>query len=136
MTAVKTPRRRASKGVGATIDLFELESLDNLAPDIRTPAPSSPGSESSRAGARNVAPRQRNQLDRILREMLDRDEPVSREHLVALTGIRESSMCGRLAALEPTWVQKVESACRSRAGVRVNGYLLTAAGRRRARGAS
>lgn len=111
------------------LDLFDVS-----VPDIRTPAPIAPGSESSQAGARNVRPRRTNQFDKILGVLAEREDPISRELLCALTGIRESSMCGRLSELEPIWVERVENACKSRAGVNVNGYRLTAAGRDRARG--
>lgn len=117
------------KSSSLSLDLFDVN-----APDIRVPAPTAPGSESSRAGALNVRPRRTNQFEKILGVLADRDEPISRELLCALTGIRESSMCGRLSELEPIWIERVENACKSRAGVNVNGYRITAAGRDRVRG--
>lgn len=100
-------------------------------PSIRTPAPASAGSSSSQAGARNVARRRDGQVARILATLYPHDLPIAREQLAAESGIKESSLCGRLAELVPIWVECRRDVCRSNAGVNVNGYVLTDAGRRR-----
>ena len=100
-------------------------------PAIRTPAPTSPGSSSSQAGARNVARRRDGQVARILATLYPHDSPISREQLSRESGIKESSLCGRLADLVPVWIECQRDVCKSNAGVNVNGYRLTAAGRSR-----
>ncbi len=58
-------------------------------------------------------------------------EPMSREKLADYTEIKESTLCARLSELRPLWVEAVDGACESMAGIRVDGYKLTDAARRR-----
>lgn len=100
-------------------------------PRLKVPAASSPGSSSSAAGARNVALRRDSQLGRILCALYLHDFFIPREQLSAETGVKESSLCGRLDELVPLWVERREDACLAKSGVYVNGYRLTEAGRAR-----
>jgi hypothetical protein len=120
------------------IDSYTLNMFDQPVvirpPDIRTTPAIAAGSESSRAGARNISKRRGEKLALILAALSQHDEPISREQLSAETGIKETSLCGRLAPgseLVPVWVQCFENACVARSGVRVNGYRITTAGRAR-----
>lgn len=107
------------------------KTFDVVVPRIYTPAPVAAGSTSSAAGARNVAPRRGSQIARILSALYPQPSPIAREHLTRLTGIKETSLCGRLAELVPIWVRCVPDVCTSDAGVHVNGYVITDAGRAR-----
>lgn len=108
----------------ATLDLFAVR-----APNIRTPAPSAPGSPSSRRGALAVEPGRATQHRRVLLALYRHGGTMSREQLAAATDIKESSLCGRLADLEPLWVVSRDDAITSAAGVLVKGYQLTPNGR-------
>lgn len=111
-------------GRGPQQDLFTVRP-----PDIRTPAPAAPGSPSSRRGARAIEPKRPTQYQRILQALFTAGGAMTREQLADATGIKESSLCGRLSELEPLWVVSSDQALTSTAGVLVKAYQLTAAGR-------
>ena len=114
-----------------TLDLFDV-------PEIRCPAPSAPGSESSRDAAAAVSDPMRALSHRSIMRVLAvyGETPISREALSSATEIKESTLCARLAELRPTWIEAVSRACVSASGVRVDGYRLTTAGTKRVRGAA
>lgn len=100
-------------------------------PRIKIAAPSSPGSETSRLAAEAIEPFRRKSWRQILYTLASIPETacLSREEICLRIGMRESSACARLYELAPTFVEVVEGGCRSGAGVRVNGYRLSASGR-------
>lgn len=108
-----------------TLDLFN-------GPDIRTPVPSAPGSESSREAAESITDPMRARCHRlIMLELASSPAPLSREALSERTGVKESTLCARLAELRPLWVAARDRACTARSGLSVDGYELTPAGRAR-----
>lgn len=117
-----------------TLDLFDVVNV----PDIRSPAPSAPGSESSRRAARAIDPHRPGQYRTVLLALalFADDAPVSREALSGITGIKESSLCGRLYELAPLWVEVVPDSCVARSGLTVDGYRLTKHGRGRVEAAA
>lgn len=104
------------------LDLFNV-------PDIRTPVPAAPGSVSSAEGAKAINPFRRGLRREILISLAAVTVPISREELSARMDVKETTLCGRLYELRPTWVAAVPGFCRSTAGVSVDGYILTKAGR-------
>ncbi len=99
---------------------------------LRFPAPSAPGSESSRRAAeRMTVERRRPQWAKVLEALARCRFAVSREELSRLTGIKEASLCGRLYELAPLYVEVSSMSCISAAGEKVNGYRISEAGRRR-----
>lgn len=96
-------------------------------PDIRVVPPSAPGSKTSEDAADAVAPFRRKSWRRILYTLatIPRDACLSREEICAAIGMRESSACARLHELAPTWIEVLDGARTSSAGMRVNGYRLT-----------
>lgn len=111
-------------------DETELPLFGN--PDIRTPAPVAPGSKSSQAGADVIEPLRKGLRWQVIMSLAAVDHPISREDLSIRTKIKETTLCARLSELRPEWVEMVPNACRSSAGVTVDGYVLTQAGRSRA----
>lgn len=104
-------------------------------PDIQSPAPAAPGSESSARAAR-AADRFRKGQNYTVMVMLATIDPgavLSREQISERTGIKESSLCARLADLAPLWVEAVQDACKAKSGVTVTGYRITDLGRKRLR---
>ena len=104
-------------------------------PDIRSPAPSAPGSEPSARAARAADRFRKGQNYQVMLTLaaLDRGAVLSREEISERTGIKESSLCGRLSDLAPLWVEPVEDACKAKSGVTVTGYRITELGRQRLR---
>lgn len=100
-------------------------------PRIKIAPPSAPGSKSSEDAADAIEPFRRKSWRRILYTLasIPADACLSREEICERIGMRESSACARLYELAPTFVEVVEGGCRSGAGVRVNGYRLSASGR-------
>jgi len=106
-------------------------------PEIRTPVQSAPGSATSREGAESVDDPMRARLHRLLMLALaSASRPLSREELSERTGVKESSLCGRIDDLRPDWIEAIDGACVARSGKRVDGYQLSARGRGRMRGAA
>lgn len=105
----------------------------SLFPDYRAPAPSAPGSESSRRAAeRMTVERRRPRWLQILEALAAARYAISREELSHRTGIKESTLCGRLNELAAALCVDVsEGSCISAAGERVNGYRISESGRRR-----
>lgn len=114
-----------------TLDLFAEPSID--VPDIRTPAPSAPGSDTSEAAARSITDPMRAQKHRDIMRLLAiyGDSPMSREQIADSLEVKESTLCARLWELRPLWVEAVPRACVALSGHRVDGYRLTDAGKRR-----
>lgn len=130
-------RRSAPKPspVDEAPSLFD-EVVEVRVPDIKTRVPSAPGSATSAAAAAKVTDPMRADSYRKIMLVLGAipdDGVLSREELSVRTGIKESSLCGRLSdrELRPDWIEAVESACVSSAGVAVDGYRLTTKGRAR-----
>lgn len=111
-------------------------------PDLRIVPPSQP-SKSSERGADYIRPLRSPSYRKILACLANLAEGkcLSREEISARTGIRETSMCGRLHELsninfriagsaETTCIETVEDACISSSRIIVTGYRLTAAGKR------
>lgn len=106
-------------------------------PDIRTPVPVAPGSRSSELAAQAIdGPFRRRSWRLVMLALAAAGRPMSREALAERTGIKESSLCARLAELRPEWVEAVDRACTSSAGIAVDGYTLTSAGAARVRSAA
>lgn len=99
------------------------------APDIRTEAPSAPGSESSRRAARTIISGRKSQYRAILLTLAAAREPLSRDQISHRTQIQTSSLCGRLSELRGAWIEVIRDACISDAGLTVDGYELTKMGR-------
>lgn len=114
-----------------TLDLFAPASVD--VPDIRTPAPAAPGSETSQAAAESITDPMRAETHRgIMRYLAMRgDNPASREQIADYLEVKESTLCARLYELRPLWVETVPGACMAISGRKVDGYRLTDAGKRR-----
>lgn len=113
---------------------MRTDDLPLFATDIRTPAPSAPGSTTSQRAADVVSsPFRRMSWRRIIAALAADGATVSRESLSERLGIPQHVLCARLSELVPIWVECVESACNSKAkpGLKVNGYRLTDACRRR-----
>jgi hypothetical protein len=123
-----------------TLDLFNAPPVN--VPDIRTPAPSAPGSDTSQAAAdymtHSPLRARSHRVIMLCLATLPRYECFSMEELSERTGIRIASLCARLDDLCPTWIEKVKGARQSSAlrSLRVNGYRLTEAGRDRLKGAA
>lgn len=108
-----------------TLDLFAI-------PDIKTPPPIAPGSESSRLAAEAIdGPLRKASWRKIMLTLAASTKPLSRAELCERTGLLESTACARLAELRPTFVEAVELACTSPSGRPCDGYTLTPAGRAR-----
>lgn len=124
-----TPKRK-DEGVSG-LGLFDRVE----APDLRMPAPSAPGSATSEAAADRMmrSPFRRKSWRVILLTLgaLPESGVLSREALSERAGIPQHVLCARLSELRPTWIAAVSGACRSAAGVSVDGYRITAAGRAR-----
>src|SRR5690349_11202887 len=91
-------------------------------PDIRTPVPVAPGSRSSEEAAASISDPMRARSHRLIMLALQASpRPLSREQLAERTGLKESTLCARLADLRPQWVQAVDRACVSKAGKHVDG---------------
>lgn len=105
--------------------------LFNQPPDIRVVPPSAPGSKTSEDAADAIAPFRRKSWRRILYTLATIPETacLSREEICSRIGMRESSACARLYELAPMWIEVLDGARTSSAGMRVNGYQLTAKGR-------
>lgn len=106
----------------------------DTAPDIRTEPPVAPGSESSRLAAAALdGPFRRKSWRTIMRVMAVADRPLTREEIAERTGYKESSLCGRLSTqeLRPEWIEALSCYSTSSAGVAVDAYQLTPAGRAR-----
>lgn len=109
-------------------------------PDIRTPAPSAPGSDTSQAAADALSgPFRRRSWRLIMLTLAAADpRPLSMHELSTRTELPINVLCARLSIdeLRPTWVEVVPGACAShvKPELRVNGYRLTAAGRARVGG--
>jgi hypothetical protein len=101
--------------------------------DIRFDPPGAPGSETSRlAAARMTQAKRRPQWYAILEALSGCRYAISREELSIRTGIKESSLCARLAALHTALCVDISSgSCLSSAGVAVDGYRVSEAGRAR-----
>lgn len=113
-------------------DDLPLFSVD--VPNIQTPAPAAPGSATSEAAAKAVTdPCRAASHAKIMVELYRSDVPLTREELSARTYTKESSLCARLFELRPLWVATHDGAGRSAAGLAVDTYSLTEAGRKRVR---
>jgi hypothetical protein len=106
--------------------------LFDVAPDIRTAAPSVP-TRSSEAAADMItnSPLRRASWRKILLYLASQDRPVSREELSEAIGVPQHSLCARIAELRPTWVECAPQTCRAKSGIMVDGYALTPSGRER-----
>jgi hypothetical protein len=101
-------------------------------PDIRFPAPSAPGSESSRDAAEAVDPFRRPDWIKILRCLanLPAGRVLSREEIAARTEIKECACCARISELVPYWVEVVKKSVIAKSKKPVDGYRLSSAGRK------
>lgn len=101
-------------------------------PDIRTRAPSAPGSSSSEDAADAIEPFRRKSWRQILYTLaaIGPEKVLSREEISARTGIKEASLCARIHELLPTWIEVLEGACIASSHKRVNGYRCTGLARR------
>lgn len=91
---------------------------------IRFPAPSAPGSRSSEEAARIADPFRARSHRLIMLALQSANRPLSREDLADRTGIKESTLCARLAELRPFWIESVDRACVASSGMKVDGYRL------------
>ena len=92
---------------------------------IRFPAPSAPGSRSSEEAARVADPMRARSHRLIMIALLQSaGRPLSREELAERTGIKESTLCARLAELRPFWIEALDRACVASSGLHVDGYRL------------
>lgn len=120
--SVRSPADQAN--VGLFVDV----------PNIQTPVVSAPGSETSRLIAESIdGPFRRRSWRLVMLALAASSHPLSREALSERTGIKEASLCARLAELRPDWIEALSGACTSHAGVTVDGYLLTPRGAARVR---
>lgn len=99
-------------------------------PRIKIAAPSVP-SKTSEDAADAIAPFRRKSWRQILYTLATIPETacLSREEICSRIGMRESSACARLWELQPTWIEVLDGARTSSAGMRVNGYRLTESAR-------
>ncbi len=105
--------------------------------DLRFPPPVAPGSRSSEEAAAAVTDPMRARSHRLVMLALQASgRPLSREEIAERTGIKESTLCARLAELRVLWVEAVDRACVARSGLKVDGYALTESGRHRLKGAA
>lgn len=106
-------------------------------PDVRSPAPSAPGSSTSQAAAEAITHSPfRAKSHRVLMlclGALSEGDCLSMEEISERTGMRIASICGRISDLSPLWIEKLPGARQSSAmpSLKVNGYRLTKAGRAR-----
>lgn len=122
----RPPVAQQLKGLG----LFEE-------PGAAPPAPSAPGSISSGRGSMRVAGSLKGQYRVVLLTLAAAGRALSRDELRDRTNLRTSSLCGRLYTLRglplnqglPVLVERVPDACRSDAGLLVDGYVATKLGR-------
>jgi len=117
----------------AGLGLFSVERRD-----VRTDPPSQPV-ESSERGAEHVKPRAEDQRMAVLAVLarLPLGHRLSREEISSRSGIKESSLCGRLDELVKLGhVERIERGATSSAGISVLGYAITETGRNRIRVAS
>lgn len=105
-------------------------------PAIESPAPVAPGSESSEEAARVIEPLRAKSHRRVLQALASADRPLTREEIAARTGMKESSLCARIAELRPLWVAKHDGGGKSSSGLKVDTYSLTEATMRRMRAAA
>lgn len=114
----------------ADLPLFQV-------PDIQTPAPSARGSKSSEDAADMIikGPFRRASWRKIMLALSAETAPIGREALSAKIGLPQHTLCARLSELRPIWVEAVDRACISSAGVAVDGYRLTDLGRARVQSA-
>jgi hypothetical protein len=105
--------------------------------DLPLFAPEPPAPSVARAGSERAAdlllnsPFRRKSWRRILLYLAQQSVPVSREQISGALGIPQHSLCGRLSELNPQFVETFDSACISKANIRVQGYALTDIGRAR-----
>lgn len=85
-------------------------------------------SDTSALAASKVTDPLRARSYRMIVEALVAYGHLTRERLMEVTGIRESSLCARIFELRPTWVRKNDGAGKSSAGLTVDTYSLTDAG--------
>lgn len=113
-------------------DLYQLSMLvaaESVTPELHVEPPIAPGSDSSRRGAKKIDPHRNNLYRKIILELGASSAPLSREGLSSRLGVKESTLCGRLDEMKHVYVTVEEDVCLSTAGVSVNGYSLTKAGR-------
>lgn len=101
----------------------------------RGPAPSVM-SATSEAAASTVTDPMRAKSYRKIVGTLAAYGPMTREQIMAATGIKESSLCARLWELRPTWIKANDGAGKSACGLSVDTYELTPAARERWREAA
>jgi hypothetical protein len=126
----------APKPVVQDSDTFDLFApvVEVRTPDIRTEAPSAPGSETSKVAALDVSsPFRRASWRKLMLVLGSVTEPLSMHELSVRCDIPINVVCPRLSELQPLWVERHDAACESHAkqNLRVNGYRLTPAGRAR-----
>lgn len=124
-----------------TVDTVELararqrtDDLPLFTPNVETPAPSAAASSTSELAADAVSgPFRRMSWRRIIAALAADGALISRESLSDRLGIPQHILCARLSELVPLWVECVDGACASKAKptLKVNGYRLTDACRRR-----
>ena len=121
--------------------LFEVTRTHRLTEVYTAAAPARAHNPRQQAGARAVAPYAGGQRMRILAALAAAPDGLTREQLAGATGIKETSLCGRLDRLAypnrkrpanlPALAACVRAAThtrRSAAGVEVTVYQITAAG--------
>ena len=105
-------------------------------PDIRTDAPSAPGSDTSRQAAATISnPFRRASHRRIMAALgaLNADTYASQWAIGQAADLPINVICARIPELEPLWIERERGACRShvKPSLKVDGFRLTVAGRRR-----
>lgn len=117
--------------------MTDLPLFNQPAPDIQSPPPVAPGSDTSRLAAMALdGPFRKKSLRRIMLALGSASRPLSRGEICERTGLLESSACARLAELRPEWVRAVDGVCVSASGRTCDGYELTELGRKRLAGAA
>lgn len=108
----------------------ELE-LSLWAPRIETAPPVAPGSASSEEASAVIEPYRAKSHRRILECLAAADRPLTREEICARTKMKESSACGRIFELAPTWVTVHSKAGKAASGLPVDTYEITPAALRK-----
>lgn len=103
------------------------DDLDLFSSAYQGSAPSVVSATSESAASKVTDPMRAKSYRKIF-EALAARSPMTREQIMAATGIKESSACARIWELRPTWIVAHSGGGRSSAGLTVDTYELTDAG--------
>lgn len=111
-----------------------LELFAANVPDVRSPAPSAPGSASSELAAKALSgPFRRKSWRKIMLVLGAASGPMSMHEISVEADIPINVVCARIPELEPLWIARTKDACLShvKPNLKVDGFALTPAGRAR-----